>query len=265
VFLIYKNLKNYEGNLHDSHLQSKLKDVQMEKIKEAFNIRKDYEPGTAFDIELQEELKSKRLLEKKAEKKRIKKEIKKAKKQEEKKKLKAEKEIENSNRKKMEDLLKDQKEKYNNKSFEVEKNNIIKDIFTEDKVKTSLVQAQVVIEPQKSRSNSTVKEVKLDNANINKETIKKEENEDIIKCQICFDPVESRADLNNDKKLVVLECNHFFHRDCIKRHILHNGKLCSLCRCRTYIDEWLINPQTNKKIKIDGMTYKKLIQEGVDV
>jgi len=147
-----------------------------------------------------------------------------------------------------------------------------------------------------SQNNETDLYKYIQNENVFKETIKKEDNEDIIKCQICFDPVflsfcpvqtrtevgtdpnrgryrsersrdavESRVDLNNAQKLIVLECNHFFHRDCIKRHILHNGQLCSFCRCRTSIDEWIINPQTNKKIKIDGMTYKKLIQEGIDV
>ena len=119
-----------------------------------------------------------------------------------------------------------------------------------------------------SQDNETNVYKSTQNENVFKETTKKNENEDIIKCQICFDPVsdsDCQQNLNNAQKLIVLECNHFFHRDCIKRHILHNGQLCSFCRCRTFIDEWLINPQTNKKIKIDGMTYKKLIREGVDV
>lgn len=80
------------------------------------------------------------------------------------------------------------------------------------------------------------------------------------KCQICFDKL---SELNNDDNKiqntnVKLPCNHVFHNFCIKRHVLHNGKLCSICRVPIDINEWLINPLTNKKIKIDSLTFKKL-------
>lgn len=77
-------------------------------------------------------------------------------------------------------------------------------------------------------------------------------------CHICFDVLQESS--NNS---LTLECGHTFHITCIKRHILHNGKLCSLCRSKTNTDEKLINPETNKKIKIDGVTYNKLIKANI--
>jgi ubiquitin-protein ligase len=77
-------------------------------------------------------------------------------------------------------------------------------------------------------------------------------------CNICFDPLQL-----NTTNTLTLECGHLFHITCIKRHILHNGKLCSLCRSKTITDEKIINPETNKKIKIDGITYNKLIKGNV--
>lgn len=68
----------------NSHHQSKLKDIQMEKMKNALGIKQDYEAGTAFDIELQEEIRKKKMLEKKEERRKMKKEIKKSLKEEEK-------------------------------------------------------------------------------------------------------------------------------------------------------------------------------------
>ena len=79
---------------------------------------------------------------------------------------------------------------------------------------------------------------------------------DIQTCNICFDK-NSESDI-----FIKLECQHLFHTSCIKRHIAHNGKLCSLCRTKTVVDDKIINPDTNKKIKIDGPTYKKLIKNG---
>lgn len=77
-------------------------------------------------------------------------------------------------------------------------------------------------------------------------------------CNICFDTLQL-----NSTNTLTLECGHLFHITCIKRHILHNGKLCSLCRSKTITDEKIINPETNKKIKIDGPTYNKLIKGNV--
>lgn len=84
-------------------------------------------------------------------------------------------------------------------------------------------------------------------------------NDNILhKCEICFDNIENQ---NTQNILVKLDCNHIFHNYCIKRHILHNGKLCSICRSPTNMNEWLINPLTNKKIKIDSTTFQKLQKE----
>ena len=79
-----------------------------------------------------------------------------------------------------------------------------------------------------------------------------------ITCNICFQNIipEDENDLN---KLITLECNHIFHNFCIKRHILHNGNTCSLCRSKTNMNEWLINPDTKKRIKIDSITFKKML------
>jgi len=79
------------------------------------------------------------------------------------------------------------------------------------------------------------------------------------KCQICFENIDTNT---NDQaifnKKLILECGHYFHTFCIKRHILHNGNLCSICREKTNINEWVINPETNRKIKIDSTTFKTL-------
>jgi ubiquitin-conjugating enzyme E2 Z len=76
------------------------------------------------------------------------------------------------------------------------------------------------------------------------------------KCCICFDTL-------NDNEYIKLECGHSFHTYCIKRHILHNNQVCSLCRTSTVVNEWLVNPLTNKKIKIDSLTFKKLKADGI--
>lgn len=73
---LYSNLRNDENmliNNKETHQQSKLKDDQMEKMKNALNVNNEYEFGTAFDVELQEEKRQKRLLEKKEEKRKMKK------------------------------------------------------------------------------------------------------------------------------------------------------------------------------------------------
>ena len=45
----------------------------MEKIKNAFRVKENYEPGSAFDVELQEEKKQQRILEKKMRRKNLRK------------------------------------------------------------------------------------------------------------------------------------------------------------------------------------------------
>jgi len=98
-----KSLVNFDSS-NDTHSQSKLKDEQMEKIKSALNIRNDYEHGTAFDSDLQEEKKQQRLVEKKEEMSKLKKELKRKKKETEKR----EKEIRNA---KTEELPSKEKDK----------------------------------------------------------------------------------------------------------------------------------------------------------
>ena len=89
-------------------------------------------------------------------------------------------------------------------------------------------------------------------------------NNGYITCNICFQDIVPEDD-NDLNKLIVLECNHVFHNFCIKRHILHNGNMCSLCRSKTNINEWLINPETKKRIKIDSNTFKQLLQKHINI
>jgi len=106
---LYSNLNNLSHNSDavNSHAKSKLKDAQMEKIKDALNIRQDYEHGTAFDVELQEEKKQKRLLEIKEEKRRQKNEMKKAEKEERKREKERLKRLKSAERKEKEDKTKE--------------------------------------------------------------------------------------------------------------------------------------------------------------
>jgi hypothetical protein len=76
-------------------------------------------------------------------------------------------------------------------------------------------------------------------------------------CNICFDTTNETT---SENKCISIECNHQFHIYCIKRHVLYNGQKCPICRSDTSLDEWLINPLTNKKIKIDNVTFKKLMK-----
>jgi ubiquitin-protein ligase len=84
------------------------------------------------------------------------------------------------------------------------------------------------------------------------------------RCCICFDteangPVET------------LNCQHTFHKRCIQTHIEKNNRVCPLCR--QYIvsfshtrykqtTTWVINPKTQKRIKVGGKTYNGLVEEG---
>lgn len=94
-----------------------------------------------------------------------------------------------------------------------------------------------------------------------------EDNEN-FECEICFD--------TNEKidSCIKLSCNHSFHTSCLKKHINENGKICSLCR-KTLNDkdtqlinkqnsEYVINPFTKRKIKINGKVYNQLINDGVE-
>jgi len=99
------------------------------------------------------------------------------------------------------------------------------------------------------------------------------------KCNICFDTIENESE--NENEYTTLNCNHSFHITCLNYHIKNNGNICSLCRTniieniiesnieqnasnKKYIDEqWIINPETKRRVKIGSRTYKRLVQEGV--
>lgn len=92
-------------------------------------------------------------------------------------------------------------------------------------------------------------------------------------CNICFDT------LNIDEEKIRLNCSHKFHKLCIKDHIKTNGNICSVCRQiidngqiidNEQIDHgneqiYVINPETNRKIKVGGKTYNMLIDLGYDL
>jgi len=99
------------------------------------------------------------------------------------------------------------------------------------------------------------------------------------KCNICFDTIQNESE--NENEYTTLNCNHSFHITCLNYHIKNNGNICSLCRTniieniiesnieqnasnKKYIDEqWIINPETKRRVKIGSRTYKRLVQEGV--
>lgn len=86
-------------------------------------------------------------------------------------------------------------------------------------------------------------------------------------CNVCFE---------NVKGPILLDCNHIFHKNCIKKHIQNNGKVCSFCRIvindnkvseimsnkRKFVDadEYVVNPNTKRKVKKGSKTYLKLIK-----
>ena len=90
-------------------------------------------------------------------------------------------------------------------------------------------------------------------------------------CNICFDTNETCD------KIIDLSCKHSFHIKCIDTHINNNGTICSLCRSdiNTYdlkqikgslkrtLDDWIINPQTKRRVKVGSRTYQRLLDEGI--
>ena len=75
-------------------------------------------------------------------------------------------------------------------------------------------------------------------------------------CNICFDSniVFSITDFTT------LSCKHSFHTECIYYHIINNGKYCSLCRKNIIQTDLKIkSPKSNRKIKMGGPAYKKLL------
>lgn len=102
-----------------------------------------------------------------------------------------------------------------------------------------------------------------------------------FKCNICFDTIDE-----NDNSFITLNCNHIFHKQCIKQHITvkhdsefenlrSNGNICSMCRTtitqdilniiinnkKRLPDGWIINPVTKRRIKIGSRTYNNVFQE----
>lgn len=88
---------------------------------------------------------------------------------------------------------------------------------------------------------------------------------DDYKCNICFDTEK----LGNIQEL---NCKHTFHRLCLDRHISKNMAVCPICRQSIEIIRqtknnkeilWVVNPKTNRKIKVGSKTYESLIEEGI--
>lgn len=90
-------------------------------------------------------------------------------------------------------------------------------------------------------------------------------------CNICFDTLV-------DGELIELSCKHSFHINCIKLHVTNNGNICSLCRTDINIKDfekinknnvadiennWIINPETKRKVKVGSKTYKRLKKEKI--
>jgi ubiquitin-protein ligase len=96
-------------------------------------------------------------------------------------------------------------------------------------------------------------------------------------CNICFD-----SDSLLNLEYTILDCNHKFHKNCLKHHIEQNSTICSMCRkeltqnelvsledkqedLENHIEDlviWVTNPVTKRKIKKGGKTYKQLIEDG---
>jgi len=92
-------------------------------------------------------------------------------------------------------------------------------------------------------------------------------------CNICFD-----TDSLDLESYILLDCNHKFHKNCLKTHIEQNSTICSMCRRELIEDElkkldgeyekteeeiWIINPITKRRIKKGGKTYRQLIDNGI--
>jgi len=90
-------------------------------------------------------------------------------------------------------------------------------------------------------------------------------------CSICFDTntTESKDIVINreSEDIVTLECNHKFHKTCLKTHVEINNKICPMCRKNIKDEiveekieesEWIINPLTKRRVKIGSRTYKYL-------
>lgn len=89
------------------------------------------------------------------------------------------------------------------------------------------------------------------------------------KCNICYDTN------TDDSSYVTIHCCHSFHTNCLRQHITSNQSLCPMCRTELTIEDsallnvttssqqWMINPQTRRRIKIGGRTYMYLVEQGL--
>lgn len=98
----------------------------------------------------------------------------------------------------------------------------------------------------------------------NNEIEQTEQFDDNFDCDICYNT-------NSEFKLVKLNCIHTFHKECILTHIKSNGQLCPMCRqdisdskYKELLEvDWIINPQTKRKVKKGSRTYKYLKDNGI--
>lgn len=93
-------------------------------------------------------------------------------------------------------------------------------------------------------------------------------------CSICYD-----TQLDSEQSHITLECGHKFHKTCVQKHIANNNNVCPMCRneisvadvlkmneeaiSKEQIDEWIINPQTKRRVKKGSRTYRYLIENGI--
>lgn len=82
------------------------------------------------------------------------------------------------------------------------------------------------------------------------------------KCNICFDTERTiKMETENNKKnkkfnnKIILECNHGFHTNCLRNHMITNGNICPMCRKELH---WIFNPLTKRRVKIGSRTWQYL-------
>lgn len=86
-------------------------------------------------------------------------------------------------------------------------------------------------------------------------------------CNICFDTKENNGNIENNE-MITLECNHTFHKDCLTEHCKNNNNICSICRNNVNVNlekepEYILNPDTGRRIKIGGKTWKILKNKNI--
>jgi hypothetical protein len=93
-----------------------------------------------------------------------------------------------------------------------------------------------------------------------------------FECNICFDTTNKDNESNDNNDIIILSCYHKFHLTCIKEHLKENNDVCPMCRNEfsssdkliiSTNNEYMINPFTKRKIKINGKTHKYLIENNL--